>query len=340
MIPSHTGYKEQAHHYVPRAYFKPWANLERKVIVYERKGGRILPPYLQSTRKICVQPGLYAYSAAVIPERRNVLEEGMFQKIDSDAAKVLNLLNSCTDISEISESDLGSFGLFLVSLRIRTPEFFQGIAASAEFRLRKLILEAEKDPAAQDLLEEFKGRSFVEIAEEYFRPALENKGYESLMQGLISGRFMEPIWGMNCSVVDVKKFGMTLLTSDRPLVTKWENNRLEMMTIPISPQRAFVAFAKEDDLDRVVRKDKRSFAELSNISVIQQAKTKAFASDKNHSIRFFERRLGKSYSILPFSFPVDPELLDRRIAEEQYLEEQERRKLIVEAIRCARSIKK
>lgn len=263
------GYIEQAHHYVPRAYFKPWEQSDRKVIVYERKGGGIIPPYLQSTKKICVQPGLYAYSAAVIPERRNVLEESMFQKIDCDAARVLKLLNSCADISDVSGSDLNSFGLFLVSLRIRTPEFFQGIAASAEFRLRKLIQEAEKDPANQDLLEEFQEKSFLEIAEQYFRPVLENKGREVLAKGLISGKFMESISGMFCAVVNIERSGISLLTSDRPLVTKWRDNQVRMLAIPISPKRAFIAFSKAEELDKAVRKDKRSFAELSNISVIQ-----------------------------------------------------------------------
>jgi hypothetical protein len=228
-----TGYIQQEHHYVPRGYFRPWEQGDRKVVVYERIDGKIIGPYLQSTKKICVKPGLYAYTESVIPEQRNVLEEKMFQRIDSKAARVLTILNNCDSVQEVSDRDMHAFMLFLVSLRVRTPEFFEQNAQSTERRLRKLIIDAENDPA--------------------------------------------------------------------------------------------VAASRESDIDKYARYDKRRFVEQVNIGTVSQAKSKAFAADRGHALRFFERRLGVFHSSLPFSTLVDPELLDRRINEAAYEEMVSRR---------------
>ena len=322
MNTSSSGYVEQEHHYVPRGYFRPWENANRKVVVYERIGNRVVPPYLKSTKKICVKPGLYAYTASVKPEIRNVLEEKLFQRIDSEAARVLRILNSCDNVDDISNEDFHAFSFFLVSLRVRTPEFFEENAKLTERKLRQLIMNAEDDPAVQDLRLSLKGTSFIQFSEKYHLHIIENKGRELLAENLMNGRLVKHISGMHWTVISIpERAGISLVTSDRPLISKWANDTIGLLALPISPSRVFFACSNEADIDRLIHSDRRRLAQQVNIDTVQQAKAKAFAVDQSHSLRFFERRLGTRHSILPFSTSVDPELLDRRISEAAQLEE-------------------
>lgn len=316
-----SGYVEQQHHYVPRGYFRPWELRNRRIFVYERIDGHVVTPYLQSTKSICVQAGLYAYTDSVKPDRRNVLEEKLFQRIDSEAARVLGILNVCDDVNDVSPEDFHAFAMFLVSLRVRTPEFFEGSAIMAERKLRRLIIDAEDDPEVQDLRVSLNGKPFIEIAEKHHRPILENKGRELLAEALMSGKLVKHFDGMHWTVIQIPdRAGVSLVTSDRPLISRMSNDTIRVLALPISPNRVFVACAEARDLDKLIGYNKRKLAQQTNISVIQQAKAKAFAADKSHALWFFERRLGVHHSILPFSTDVDPDLLDRKITEAAYAE--------------------
>lgn len=315
-------YIEQEHHYVPRGYFRPWENADRKVVVYQRKNGHVLPPYLQSTKSICVKPGLYAYTDSVKPEVRNVLEETLFQRIDSEAARVLGILNKCDSISDVSNEDIHAFAFFLASLRIRTPEFFEMYSKSTGRRLRKLVFDSEDDPDLRDSI-------------------LENKGREFLAKDLMSGKLVNAISGMRWTIISIpEQVGISLLTSDRPLISNWANKDMHLLALPISPSRAIVASSNHAEIDHIMRFNKRRFAEVMNISTTEQAQAKAFAADKSHSLRFFERRLGVRHSTLPFAASFDPELIDRRIEEAAQAEVRQATDMIAQLARKAiRNIK-
>jgi Protein of unknown function (DUF4238) len=80
------------HHYVPRSYFKPWADSNKELIVYERKNNDVLPPYRRSTKSICMIRGLYSYSPDVEASKRNAIEQKLLSRIDNDGARVLQKL--------------------------------------------------------------------------------------------------------------------------------------------------------------------------------------------------------------------------------------------------------
>ncbi len=71
------------------------------------------------------------------------------------------------------------------------------------------------------------------------------------------------------------------------------------MALPISPHCLFIGSDNEESIAKLSRYNKKKLAEQANISSIQQAQAKAFAVDARHSMRLFERRLGKLHSILP-----------------------------------------
>ena len=129
------------HHYVPRAFFKPWANNEKKLIVYEKKNSLILPPYMQSTKSICVHKGLYSYTSSVEEQKRNVIESKLFSLIDNNAAKILAELRKINGLVKISDQHRYEFAVFLVSLRLRMPEVFLSNAKDSRSTLEKELLK-------------------------------------------------------------------------------------------------------------------------------------------------------------------------------------------------------
>ena len=136
------------HHYVPRSFFKPWANHVQELIVYERKNGIVLPPYRQFTKPICVQASLYSYTDDVEETRRNALEQRLFSIVDTDGASVLRKLQIIDGAVKLSENDRYSFAIFINSLRIRTPESIKYNSQNTENVLREAL--KRNDPKLEE----------------------------------------------------------------------------------------------------------------------------------------------------------------------------------------------
>lgn len=289
------------HHYVPRGFFKPWANGIQKVVVYERKNGVVIPPYLQSTKSICVQPGLYSYTDDVEKTRRNALEQRLFSIVDTDGASVLRELQTLDGVVKLSVNDRNGFAIFINSLRIRTPESIKYNSQNAEAVLREALQRNDPKLEEQEIKEQLDGLTLLEWTEKTQPALLKNKGRELIDQFILGKQFVSRIYNMTWLVVKRESTSTNLLSSDRPLILmgKQSENNLGF-ALSISPNRIFLASSKPESLQHFLERPQTDAIRHMNALTIQQAKSKAFSNNKNHTLRFFQNRLGKHHRILPW----------------------------------------
>jgi Protein of unknown function (DUF4238) len=293
------------HHFVPRSYFKPWADSERKLIVYERKNHKVLPPYKKSTRSICFIKGLYSYSSAVEEVKRQAIEQKLLSKIDNDGAKVLQKMNSLPSELSLTDQDRYNFAVFINSLILRTPEAFTYAVNRGKIILRRGLEEEDPHLTFTEIKKILYGLTLTEWFEKYQPILLENFGAEQMASLFLEDKFVNQIRQLHWTVVERSSPDTHLLTSDRPLIrlgNKDDGN--SGFALAISPRRVFFATADPASLKDVLEMSTKRFVRAMNISTIEQAKSMAFALDKSHSHNFFENRLGTNHSLLPWTTPA------------------------------------
>jgi hypothetical protein len=285
------------HHYVPRCLFRPWEDDNRKVWVYEKRGSRVLPPYRQSTKVICVERELYSYTDSVPEDRRNLIEKNFFSAVDGAAAKVIRKLIKLD--SNLSAEESSAFATFIASLRVRTPEFFTAQSREGEEKFRRIL--SDKSKLKPEEIEALHGKTLLEIVEEKNPTLIPNYPKEIIINTL-SGRLGERVFNAKWKVRRVNCNEFDFLLSDRPLVLANGENRGDFLFgLPISPKHVFFAANNENFLEKIDACTPEELVQKMNISVVQQAKRKAFAQSKAHKMRFFENRLGTQHYILPFA---------------------------------------
>lgn len=287
---------------MPRSFFKPWEDQEKKVVVYERKNSRILRPYRQSTKSICVVRELYSYTISVEDQKRNAIEQKLFSLLDNNAATVLQKLQKMDGAVNLSDQDRYYFAVFIVSLRIRTPEMWNYYTKGAEKTLREDLLKNHPTVEEEEIKKELKGHSLLEYMEKYHLMILENYGHDLMAECMINKTFALSVMQMQWFVLKRNVEGTNLLSSDRPLVVlgSMESSNWAL-ALAISPKHIFVASINPEFLHNILALSPRKLIKYMNISTIQQARNKAFAIDSCHSLRFFENNLGKHYNILPWT---------------------------------------
>lgn len=293
------------HHYVPRCFFVPWTNEHKKLVVYQKKSGSIIPPFWQSTKVICVHKNLYSYTSSVEEAKRNVLEQKIFSKIDSNAALVLRKLLIADGEVNLTVQERYYFSVFIASLRIRTPEaFLYNTKTAQETFLAELSKHNPEDD--EDVKKGLRGKTLLEWSQNNIQVLLENFGHDTLIKTLIDTRFVQPIMQMHWKVLIRKIESLTLLSSDRPLVLLGDQKKSNLgFALAISPHRIFLATSNYESLQKIFELSPRQLVKMMNISTVSQAKNKAFSVNKNHSIHFFENRLSNNHSILPWANNVD-----------------------------------
>lgn len=290
------------HHYVPRGFLKSWEDVERKVWVYERKRGVVLPPYKKSTKPLCAEKKLYSYTDKVKPEQRNSIEKNLLKKIDDDAVKILQKLYNVEGIVGLSEQERFYFSAFLVSLRIRTPESVKYNSVDAQ-KIFKKILE-KNDPRLEEgeIKKELNGKSLLEWVEIKYPSIMGNIGLELLVGHIIDNKFVKPIYEMYWAIRRINNNQPSLLTSDRPLILLGNKDTPNFgLSISISPSHIFFASKHKETLYKLMNWPEKDLVKQTNISTIQQAEKKAFAVDTAHKMQFFRKRLATRHDILPWA---------------------------------------
>jgi Protein of unknown function (DUF4238) len=289
------------HHYVPRSFFKPWADSSQWIIVYERKNGTVLRPYRASTKSICVQKGLYSYTDEVGEQQRNAIEQRLLSLVDNHGACVLQKLYLQDGEVMLSKQERYYFAAFLNSLRIRTPEAFAHYAVKAETLLRDRLSQDDPRLDEKDLAEVLNGQTLLEWVERNNAKILKNFGHQLLAKFMIDDEFVNRVMNMHWLVLKRVAYEINFLTSDRPLVLIGNAaNQNFGFAIAISTDRVFLATSNRPSISNVLNLQPKTFIQQMNISTVQQAKNKAFAVNKTHAPNFFQSHLSVHHKILPW----------------------------------------
>ncbi len=291
------------HHYVPRSFFKPWANQKKEVVVYERKNSLIISPYRQSTKSICVEKGLYSYTDSIEEKQRNAIEQKLLSLVDNHAATVNHKLQNMDGSISLSDQHRYYWAVFLVSLRLRTPEGFKYNIKNAERILKEhLSIQGDLDLERKEIQNALQGKTLLQWAQKYHRDVIENYGHELMAKYFTDDKFALPIMQMHWMVLKRKARGLNLLSSDRPLVLIGSREHSNLgFAMAISPESIFLATSKLESIDKLLNTSSDKLIKNMNISTVQQARHKAFSLDKSHSVRFFQNRLGSYHNILPWA---------------------------------------
>jgi Protein of unknown function (DUF4238) len=292
------------HHFVPRNYFKPWADCEQKLVVYERRDGVVFPPYKRSTKSICVRRGLYSYSFEVEEANRQAIEQKLLSKIDNDGALVLQKMNASTGNPSLTDQERYNFAVFINSLILRTPEAFKYGTKKGEIILRRVLEEEDPHLKFTEIKKILNGLTLPEWFEKHQPVFWRNFGSEQMANLFFEPRFVSRFMQMHWIVLERSSPDAYLLTSDRPLIMFGNSNDKNFgVALTVSPRRVFLATADHGSLKSVLELKTKQFIRVMNTSTIQQAESMAFALDRSHSLNFFEKQLGTNHFSLPWARP-------------------------------------
>jgi Protein of unknown function (DUF4238) len=290
------------HHYVPRSFFKPWADEKQWLVVYERKKGVVLRPYKRSTKSICMLRDLYSYTDDVDVTQRNAIEQKLLSKVDDNGARVLQKLYLQEGSIRLTDQDRYYFAVFINSLRIRTPEAFAHYAIKAEEILRNKLTANDSGQEEKNIEGELDELSLVEWVEKSQPTLFKNFGHQLLAKFIIDKKFVNRIMNMHWIIIRRYSDETHLLTSDRPLVLIGSVDSQNLgFALAISPEKIFLATGDPNSISQLLKFTPKRLIHQMNISTIQQAKNKVFSVDKSHSINFFVSRLGIQHRILPWT---------------------------------------
>ena len=232
------------HHYLPKFYLKKWAATDGTVLRYYRlvlpTGDKIIEKRV-GPRGAGFEPGLYAVAPGTDWESydENIVETDVMSPIDDAAAVVLDKMLS--DAPSLDSNDRTAWAMFLNSLihRHRDPiQEADRMAPAVAREVRANLLAKYTDP---------KGRARVEKALAHVRAEEMGKTvYRSLMvQAIRDPGAAEAITGLDWEILGTQAEA-PFITTDRPLLINFgRGGPIEVLSIPISPRRLFVAYRKE-----------------------------------------------------------------------------------------------
>lgn len=182
------------HHFIPNFYLRRFAH-KKQVRVYERLTGRIRQT---NTNNACVQTGFYDLEGLGIQERDAA--ENAFASLESEARTLFD--DVIRLIPPLGSQSRLAFALFMATLKVRTPEYFD---------THDVISELLRETLRRD------GLSDVQAAEVLHRSRAEDPSRTErvLMMFRLAER-LAPILHDKCWVLGCSRSG-GIITSDHPL---------------------------------------------------------------------------------------------------------------------------
>jgi hypothetical protein len=269
------------HHFVPIFYLDRWTGSDGKVVVYVRKGGRVVNSRL-SPRSTGFEPELYSL-AGVDGLKRQAIETEFFSKqIDNRAALVLMELVD-QRVGYLSDADRVIFSHFLISLRARHPGAVEKARRDGAVELRRHLdlnpEEYERIRTAND------PATLAEVAERFLPVRTANFGLNVLQSVIAHPEVGERLFRARWSVINFTfdHEARPLLTSDRPCLL--EGNLISgafAVYLPISPTKLFLACDSEATEARLRQLTAEVFLDRVNRTVVTTASNFVYGLDDQH----------------------------------------------------------
>lgn len=280
------------HHYLPEFYFDPWLDDNGQMWSYFFVNGNNLQVRKTVPKSAGKQRHLYSL-VGVEEDKASILETVFFRAIDTAAAPVLKKFLQSPQLS-LTEKEASAFTVFLMSLVMRTPEVMDYLKTDAPKQLM-----AELDKATDEYLQ-IKDKDDPSTPSEWMistRPLeVANMGMKLIPDLINNSERGQRIISMEWWVEDLSKATHSLLTSDRPITPiQMEVEGSGILTLPISPNRLFIAAENPDAVKTRLKQFRRDTLSVhSNTTVALQAYERVY-STQNTNTPFIKRRLGKGY---------------------------------------------
>lgn len=227
------------HHYVPQFYTRRWADSSGKVLCYRRvPNGRIALKGVVP-KGTGFEPDLYKTPPAVFWEshEEHVIETEFFSPIDNDAALVLDKLQS--GASSLADQERTAWALFMNSMQLRHRDEIVERDAKAPAVLAEVREKWRTDwpdPEQQARIDDALGNvDLTQLARTAHRTAM--------VQAIRDPKALDEIKSLAWDVIVVNA-DLPLITTDRPVLVNLgqPRPRLELLTMPLSPTKLFVAY--------------------------------------------------------------------------------------------------
>jgi hypothetical protein len=278
------------HHYIPVFYSKRWCDGAGKICEYSRPRDKIYDRRVVP-KGTGFQDRLYETKGVpkLIAQR---IEDDFMSSVDNHAAEALKLLE--TDAPKINgdQKHKSAWSLFLLSLLMRTPEDVAALIGIWDddwergLPILREQYEKNKKPGETRSLEEF-------IAQE--DPDVKAKWAMSELPDLIDHQGIGQLLNnMHWFVITTKPDVPRLLTSDRPLFVSGKFGAPDCyLTLPIGPDRLFVAVHSKDAEAAFRAQPQKELIESTNVRTAEHAVKYVYGGD-NAMLEFVDKYISSA----------------------------------------------
>lgn len=233
------------HHYLPQFYLRAWAGPDGQVLRYVYLPTGQVHEKPVRPRGTGFERDLDTAPPAVHWERYdpNIIETQVMSPIDNDAALVHTRLLSGNPV--LSKADRTAWALFLTSLVHRHRDGIRDRDAAAPALaaqvLAELLANYEGDEDRTRVIDALGDADLEQVARSAHRTVM--------VQRIRASDAIAGIEALAWTVVVIDPFAPPLLTTDRPLlVNLGRGGAPQLMSLPLSPTRLFVAYAPSPNL--------------------------------------------------------------------------------------------
>ncbi|MCY4419784.1 MAG: DUF4238 domain-containing protein [Gammaproteobacteria bacterium] len=230
------------HHYLPEFLLKRWAETtaDKKVEVFQLDIPRI-PSKRRRPKHTGFEQDLYALTHDQVAglEKQHV-ETNILKHVDNEAAKVLNKI-LIGGLGSLTKTDNTHWIIFLMSLRVRRPEFINYLKYGEPDEFKATLIESPEKYIAKS--GDSDPHALAEHAEKENPGITDNFGMVYFGHMITEPDIAMKIGRMTWSLYHFKKLKNHLLLSDDPLILteKSIDHPDLIIMLPLSPDKVFIA---------------------------------------------------------------------------------------------------
>jgi hypothetical protein len=285
------------HHYIPVFYLNEWTRPDGRLTEFSRPTGKAVIPRNTSPKGTGFERGLYRIRH-LTGDAAEAFERLFFSMVDNTAKESLDILLGRRQVN-FTDRTRSAWTRFVLGLLFRNPERISATRKHIEdfsldaYDQDKVLYDAQKaddDPEYLDYLV----RQATYLSIDWTKDMLQSPR--------LGPHFNNMFW----NVRDISGNGLTLFTSDRPVVMTngvgydWSN-----VAVPISPIKAFVATNTRETMQAIMAMPPMQFIIESNRRVLRYAQKYAWAVN-NEQINIANRHLALEAEVSRMFFEGPP----------------------------------
>ena len=256
------------HHYIPVFYLREWTNADGRLVEFSRPTGKEVHPRSTAPKGTGYIRGLYRLNH-LSGDGAEAFERFFFSLVDNLAKDSLDILLGRNKVP-FNDRSRSAWSRFVLGMLFRNPE---RLASTSKYIEDFMLDNYAQDHAAYEAQK-------AEDDPDYLEYLVRNVAYSTIdwTKGMLESPTLgQHMSNMYWSVRDVSDGGLTLFTSDRPVVMTnglgydWSN-----LVMPISPTKAFMACNTVALMNELKSMKTMEFISLCNMKVLRYAQKYAW----------------------------------------------------------------